>query len=190
MKDNTKKLLSDSLKELLFHKELKQISIKELTESCGLNRQTFYYHFSDIYDLVEWTILSEVNFDLPDSKDWKSMYQMTLDKLVAKKPMILNLYNSVGTKWIIDIMLPVIQEIILQIVDEKDPDKNINENDRRLITNFYTSGVVGNILLWLEFGMNQHYYPNSEIIFSLIQEDLTHMIAVFTAKNEQGVSSL
>ena len=53
--DLTKSLLAASLKELMEIKPVEKISIRELTEKCQFNRQTFYYHFEDIYDLLKWT---------------------------------------------------------------------------------------------------------------------------------------
>lgn len=50
----TKKLLADGLKELLEKKTLDKITVKELVATCGVNRQTFYYNFQDIYELLEW----------------------------------------------------------------------------------------------------------------------------------------
>ena len=49
----TKKLLADGLKELLEKKTLDKITVKELVATCGVNRQTFYYNFQDIYELLE-----------------------------------------------------------------------------------------------------------------------------------------
>lgn len=48
----TKKLLADGLKELLEKKTLDKITVKELVATCGVNRQTFYYNFQDIYELL------------------------------------------------------------------------------------------------------------------------------------------
>ena len=45
----TKKLLADGLKELLGKKRLDKITVNELVTACGVNRQTFYYKFQDIY---------------------------------------------------------------------------------------------------------------------------------------------
>ena len=50
----TKRALEQSLKNLLLKKPLTKITIGDITEDCGINRMTFYYHFKDIYDLVEW----------------------------------------------------------------------------------------------------------------------------------------
>ena len=60
MSEITKKALAESLKKLLSKNKLNKITIKEITEDCGVNRQTFYYHFKDIYDLLEWIYKNEV----------------------------------------------------------------------------------------------------------------------------------
>ena len=55
----TKQLLSNSLKKLLTKKTLDKITVTELAEDCKVNRQTFYYNFQDIYDLLDWTLEQE-----------------------------------------------------------------------------------------------------------------------------------
>ena len=60
MSEITKKALATSLKKLLSKKELSKITISNITDDCGVNRQTFYYHFKDVYDLLEWIYLNEV----------------------------------------------------------------------------------------------------------------------------------
>ena len=55
----TKKALAESLKNLLLQKPLNKITISDIADDCGINRMTFYYHFKDIYDLVEWTCAEE-----------------------------------------------------------------------------------------------------------------------------------
>ena len=57
--EETKRAMAFSLKRLMVRKPLDKISIREITEGCGVNRQTFYYHFRDIYDLLEWMYQQE-----------------------------------------------------------------------------------------------------------------------------------
>ncbi len=66
MSQTTKRALEASFKKLLLEKPLNKITINDITEDCGVNRMTFYYHFKDIYDLVDW-ILAE---DAP--RQWKA----------------------------------------------------------------------------------------------------------------------
>lgn len=52
----TKRALAESLKKLLSKKNLDKITVKDIITDCGVNRQTFYYHFHDIYALTEWAL--------------------------------------------------------------------------------------------------------------------------------------
>ena len=52
MSQVTKRALAASLIKLLSQKPLDKVTVKDIIEDCGVNRQTFYYHFKDIYDLV------------------------------------------------------------------------------------------------------------------------------------------
>ena len=59
MTNATKLALEESLKRLLLKKPLDKITINDLTTDCGISRMTFYYHFKDIYDLVEWACIED-----------------------------------------------------------------------------------------------------------------------------------
>ena len=58
----TKQAMYHALKKLITTKSINKITIKDITDTCGLNRQTFYYHFKDIYDLLEWSFQEEFRF--------------------------------------------------------------------------------------------------------------------------------
>lgn len=68
MSNVTKRALEQSLKNLLLKKPLTKITIGDITEDCGINRMTFYYHFKDIYDLVEWACLEDARRALDEKK--------------------------------------------------------------------------------------------------------------------------
>ena len=54
MATSTKKALADALKKMMVIKPIDRITVNDLVETCGVSRQTFYYHFDDVYDLLEW----------------------------------------------------------------------------------------------------------------------------------------
>ena len=58
MNNITKNALEESLKKFLLQKPLDKITISDLTTDCGISRMAFYYHFKDIYDLVEWSCIA------------------------------------------------------------------------------------------------------------------------------------
>ena len=59
MAQMTKLALAQSLKQLMAERTLDKITVKEIVTRCGVNRQTFYYHFKDIYDLLDWMFVNE-----------------------------------------------------------------------------------------------------------------------------------
>lgn len=68
----TKKAIALALKEVMKTKPLSKITVNEIAEECSINRQTFYYHFQDIQDLVEWICLTEADDAIEDNKNYET----------------------------------------------------------------------------------------------------------------------
>ena len=73
MSAKTKYALSAALQELLNHMTLDHITVKDIVDRAHVSRQTFYYHFSDVYDLLEWSFHEAVEelCSVPAEKDMK-----------------------------------------------------------------------------------------------------------------------
>ena len=52
----TKRKLADALKDLLETRSLERVRVHHLTDLCEIHRQTFYYHFADVYQLFDWSV--------------------------------------------------------------------------------------------------------------------------------------
>ena len=99
MSQVTKRALESSLKKLLLEKPLHKITVSDITDDCGINRMTFYYHFKDIYDLVEWSCQEDASRALAGKKTYETWQQGLLQIFEAvqeNKPFILNVYRSVS----------------------------------------------------------------------------------------------
>ena len=86
-KKTAKALLAAALKEKMCHKPLDKITVREITEECGVNRQTFYYHFEDIYDLLKWVYQQEIILLMKKQevvKTWQDALLVLLDYLTVK----------------------------------------------------------------------------------------------------------
>ena len=75
MAQTTKKVLAASLKKLLEKANLDKITVKDIVEGCQVNRQTFYYHFQDVYDLLEWIFTTETAEAISDKKTYDTWQQ-------------------------------------------------------------------------------------------------------------------
>ena len=98
MNNITKNALEESLKKFLLQKPLDKITISDLTTDCGISRMAFYYHFKDIYDLVEWSCIEDASRALQGKKTydtWQEGLQQIFEAVLENKPCILNVYRSV-----------------------------------------------------------------------------------------------
>ena len=103
MSNITKKALMESLKKLMLQKPLNKITINDLTADCGISRMAFYYHFRDIYDLVEWACLEESTKALQGKKTyetWQEGLLQIFEAVYENKPFIINAYNALSREQI------------------------------------------------------------------------------------------
>ena len=85
---STKLALASSLKRLLQKKFLDDITVKEIVEDCEVNRQTFYYHFQDIYDLLHWFLDHETVQVVQDCPSWQEAL-MAVFRYIQENHMII-----------------------------------------------------------------------------------------------------
>ena len=94
MSQTTKRAIETSLKHLLLKKPLDKIA-----EDCGISRMTFYYHFQDIYDLVEWSCIQdaeEVMMGHKTSDTWEEGLYALFGAILDNKSFVTNVYRSVS----------------------------------------------------------------------------------------------
>ena len=54
-----KAMIAGTYLQLVQHGNVDKITVKALIDACHISRQTFYYHFRDIMDVLEWSIQRE-----------------------------------------------------------------------------------------------------------------------------------
>lgn len=154
----TKKALAESLKNLLLQKPLNKITISDIADDCGINRMTFYYHFKDIYDLVEWTCAEEAAQAMEGKKTydtWQEGFLNIFSAVQANKPLIMNVYRCVSRERIEQYLNPLICSLILGVVEEKSAEIPVSEADKRFIANFYEYAFIGVMLEWIDNNMRE-----------------------------------
>ena len=151
--DRTKLILADSLRRLMAKKPVDKIKIREIVEECGLNRQTFYYHFQDMYALVEWMyrydgeiIINETfgNGDIvATAKGFLNYAEEHREELICVIDSKAQLYFS-------NFMNKGIGICFDMIIDKHTDGKNIPKEYKSFLSRFYTSAVLGVSLDWIK----------------------------------------
>lgn len=158
MSQVTKRALEQSLKNLLLKKPLTKITINDIAEDCGINRMTFYYHFKDIYDLVEWSCLEDARRALEQKKTHDTWQQGLLQIFQAvrdNRPFILNVYRCVHREQVEKYLEPLVDNLVMGVLNEESAGITVREEDKAFIAQVYSYILVGLMLDWIKDDMRE-----------------------------------
>ena len=176
MSQVTKYAIEASLKKLLLQKPLDKITISDITEDCGISRMTFYYHFKDIYDLVEWICLEESRRALEDKKTydtWQQGFLQILEAVRDNKPFILNVYHSISREQIELYLYKLTYDLLINVVEEKSQGMSIRPEDKQFIADFYKYAFVGLTLDWVRRNMKEDPQVMIDHLTKLVTGNIT-----------------
>ena len=182
MSQVTKRALEQSLKNLLLKKPLSKITISDLTEDCGMNRMTFYYHFKDIYDLVEWSCLTDAKRALDEKKTydtWQQGFLQILEAVQANKPFIMNVYHCVHREQVEIYLRPLVEDLILNVVNEEAGGLNVRDEDKTFIIQAYSYIFIGITLDWIKEDMKEDPQEIVERLNKLIKGSIRASLTRF-----------
>lgn len=148
----TKRALEESLKRLLLTKPLNKITIADITSDCGISRMTFYYHFQDIYDLVEWACEEDAARAIAGNKTADTWQTGLLDTFLAlrkNKPFIASIYHDMSREQVERFLVPVVSDLVKSVVDEHAARRHVREQDRDFIARFFAHALIGTVLDWI-----------------------------------------
>ena len=183
MSQVTKRALEQSLKNLLLKKPLTKITVSDIADDCGINRMTFYYHFKDIYDLVEWVCLEESTRALQGKKtsgDWQEGLLQIFEAVYENKAFIMNAYSSLHREQIENFLFRLTHDLIMGVVEEQSIGTSITQAQKNFIADFYKYSFVGIMLDWIRQGMKSDYTDIWKNMCITIHGNITNSIQNFT----------
>ena len=141
----TEQLLADTLKELMSNESFDRITVQELSSACNIKRQTFYYHFRDIYDLLTWIFLNENTLINKEVKDWKEMVKQIIKYVNKNKNFVKHILESSA------------RDLFEQFVYSASLDKEnkFTSEERKFYVTYYTSAMTSCVILWIDQGMKE-----------------------------------
>lgn len=159
MSRTTKQAIAATLKELLQKKPLDKITVSELAERCGINRMTFYYHFKDLYDLVEWCCLEDARAVLADScayDTWQQGFLRIFEAVQENKAFVMNVYYSMNREQMEQYLYRLMQMVMMSVVAEEAAGMCVTQEEQENIASFYKYAFVGIMLDWVRGNMQQN----------------------------------
>ena len=143
----TKKALAQALKGLMEEEEFSKISVADICNRCGMNRKSFYYHFKDKYDLVNWIFdiefLAVVNVETQDNT-WE-LLEKCCNYFYENKSFYRNALKIKGQNSLeehfIDLLIPVVEDSVRKVLGD--------EVKTEFYINFCIDAFFGSIKRWI-----------------------------------------
>lgn len=162
MKELTKQVIAASFLKLLSNKPINQITVKDICKECGVNLQTFYYHFQDIYDLCFWIMernlrerIENANVDRTDTQEF---LRALFGYFVQYKQQIRHGYDAMNRVQYESLFKERVKPLIVQRLLSYEEAVAVSEENIDFIASFYTLGLSGFFIKWIEEGMPDEYH--------------------------------
>lgn len=181
----TKKELAASLKRLMQKTSLDRITVKDVVSDCGVNRQTFYYHFQDIYDLLGWIYRTEAVDGIADCKTyetWPKGFLKIFQYVAENRVFCLNTFHSLGREHLDRFLHEVTFDLLIGVVNEVAQGSGVSDKEKNFIANFYTAAFIGLMTGWIQGGMEDDPAQIIDDLNKLIEGDIARAIAKYTQK--------
>lgn len=151
----TKKIIAQALKQLCEHRSFDKITIGDLAKSCGLGRQTFYYHFQDKYELLEWIYSQELFIPLCQDirlDNWPRKMEELLFSMEREQAFYTSTIKS-SSDLFNAYFIKILQELLLEALEELDKEHSVSDESRKFYARFFSYGASGVVIEWVKNGM-------------------------------------
>ncbi len=190
--NSTKLALEASLKNLLLKKPVDKITITDLTNDCGITRMAFYYHFKDIYDLVEWSCYEDASKALHGKKTyetWQEGLMQIFEAVMENKPFIMNVYHALSREQIENYLFRLTRDLIMNVIKECSKGMNITVSEQSFIADFYKYSFVGVMLDWIKKGMKENYHEIVNDICITMSGNIKNSLQNFADSKKNSLSN-
>lgn len=179
MANFTRKAIREAFIRLLEQRPLNQITVKDIVEECGINRNSFYYHYQDMPTLIEEIVKEEAESIIhayPSVTSVVQCFDAAAEFASRRKTAIMHIFRSVSRDVFERNLMMVCEYFVRSYVDTALAQQPIPDADRKTIVDYYKCVFFGLIIDWLNNGMAESYIQSIRRIF-LLKKDLAVEIA-------------
>lgn len=185
MTKSTKDEILGTLLKLLEKKQLDTITVTELVEQCGLSRQAFYYHFSDIYSVIDYGVEQEVaKIGQMELSDWKAALEETLMRARENRTVLLNIYRAYERSYVEYNFRQWARPIIALKVNEAAKNHPVTEEQVDLVQEVCVQLLASVVLGWVDRGMPARPVRQLDDFYVIMEGGLDFLMARLAQKNK------
>lgn len=180
MANFTKKAIRNSFVKLLNEKPLNQITIRDIVDDCGVNRNTFYYYFQDLPQLVESIVEEDAQRiirEYPTVESIEDCLNAIISFALENRKAVMHIYHAINRDIYEQYQWRVCEHTMTAYVDRILAGRSVTEQDRSLVIEYLKCVSFGLLMGWLESGMGDNIQDSFHRLCQLKQGDLERMIA-------------
>lgn len=172
MQTDMKANIARTLIELSSRKGIEKITVKELADACFISRQTFYYHFHDLMDVVEWAVqqrVEELLAEIAAEQDGRRCVELFVNAVYQVQPLLHRLLQSPRRGQTIQILIGSMRKFIPQALQSRGEQLPLRHAKLDIALDFYAYGIAGVFLECIE----SYHMPPEELaaqIYSILED--------------------
>lgn len=173
MANFTKQAIKISFMKLLNEKPFNKITVRDIVEACGINRNSFYYHFRDIPALMEEIIVEETNALIEQYPTMDSLDEF-IDAFYAvcmeNKKALLHIFNSVNRDLYEQHLMRLCREVVSRYMKQAFSEIGMDDEEKRLGIETYKCMLFGFCIDWMTNGLKEEYIQDLHAICNTLNK--------------------
>ncbi len=154
----TKKMIREEFIKMLNERPLNKITVKDIATACEINRNTFYYYYTDVYALLSeifQTELQTVIDEYNDTLSWEESFIVATKFALENRTAIYHVYNSIRREELVNYIYNVSGNVMMRYIEKVSDGISASSRDRKLIASFYQCALTEMVLRWISSGMKE-----------------------------------
>ena len=141
----TQKTIIETTMRLVEHKTVKKITVRDIVEACGITRNTFYYYFHDIYEVLEYALAAGIERIGTESETFEDFLTASFAFCVEYQKVLYNLYHSVGYEMLADYLKKQTRPHLMRYLQDLDE----TVADKKFLCVLYEEAMIGTLMRWV-----------------------------------------
>lgn len=162
-----KREIKNSFIKLLTERPISQITVKDIVEDCGVNRNSFYYHFQDIPSLLEEIIVemtAKVIENLPEESTFEEKVTAALQEINLNKRMIYHIYGSSNREFYEKQLMKICEHVTRTYIRSREYSERVDSKELEFVISYLKCELFGQLIDWLNHDMSYDIVEHSRIL--------------------------
>ena len=162
-----KREIKNSFIKLLTERPISQITVKDIVEDCGVNRNSFYYHFQDIPSVLEEIIVemtAKVIENLPEESTFEEKVTAALQEINLNKRMIYHIYGSSNREFYEKQLMKICEHVTRTYIRSREYSERVDSKDLEFVISYLKCELFGQLIDWLNHDMSYDIVEHSRIL--------------------------